>query len=49
MFDDGSNDNTKKLLDEKIDVSAYLIWLMENYPQSQRIVQRKDNFQYRFK
>ena len=38
-----------KLLDETIDVSAYLIWLMENYPKRLKIIQRDNNFQYRFK
>ena len=39
----------KKLLSDKIDVSAFLIWLFENYPGSVSIMKRDPNYQYRFK
>jgi hypothetical protein len=38
-----------KLLSEKIDVSAFLIWLFENYPESISILKKDPAFQYRFK
>lgn len=39
----------KKMLDEKIDVTAYLTWFIENYPQSIHIQREKPNYQFNFK
>jgi len=39
----------EKLLKEKIDVSAFLIWFIENYPQSHRIIKENPDYQNRFK
>ena len=38
-----------RLISEKIDVSAYLVWFMENYPDSLRTVEVDPNYQYRFR
>lgn len=39
----------KKMLSEKIDVTAFLVWLIENYPESMRMMKEKPNYQLRFK
>lgn len=36
-------------LKEKIDVSAFFTWYVENYPDSKRILEKKPNYQNRFK
>ena len=50
---DGSKEIFRKrrdrLLSEKIDVSAFLIWLFENYPDSIAILKKDPAYQYRFK
>ena len=40
---------SRKLIADKIDVSAFLIWFMENYPQSFSITSKKPDYQYKFK
>lgn len=40
---------SRKLIADKIDVSAFLIWFMENYPQSFLIISKNPNYQYKFK
>jgi len=37
------------MLSEKIDPTAFLIWFMENYPGSVKIVKNNPEFQSRFK
>lgn len=39
----------QKLVDDKIDVSAFLIWFMENYPESVSVLKKDPAYQYRFK
>lgn len=39
----------QKMLSEKIDVSAFMVWLIENYPESVRIMKEDPYYQYRFK
>ena len=39
----------KKLLSEKIDVSSFLIWFIENYPESHKIMINNPEFQNNFK
>lgn len=39
----------QKMLSEKIDVSSFLTWFIENYPESKRIMQENPDYQYRFK
>lgn len=33
----------------KIDVTAFMVWFVENYPQSAKIMKENPNFQNRFK
>jgi predicted glycosyltransferase len=39
----------QKMLAEKIDVTAFMAWLIENYPESVRIMKENPGYQYRFK
>lgn len=39
----------KKMLSDKIDVTAFLLWIIEDYPESVRIMKEKPNYQYNFK
>ena len=39
----------KKMLSEKIDVTAFYVWFIENYPESKRIMQENPEYQYNFK
>lgn len=36
------------LVDEKIDVTAFMVWFIENYPESVGLMQEKSNFQDTF-
>lgn len=38
-----------KMLADKIDVTAFLVWFVENYPKSAEEMRRNPEFQYRFK
>lgn len=38
-----------KMLSEKIDVTAFLIWFVENYPKSVKIMKENPDYQLRFK
>ena len=42
-------DSRKKLLENKIDPTALLEWLIENYPQSKNILLKNPDYQMRFK
>ena len=39
----------KKMLSDKIDVTAFMVWFVENYPNSEKIMKEKPNYQYNFK
>jgi len=39
----------KKMLADKIDVTAFLAWFVENYPDSAQIMRKDPNYQCRFK
>lgn len=39
----------QKLFSDKIDVTAFLVWFVENYPESFRIMKDNPDYQYRFK
>lgn len=39
----------KKMLAEKIDVTAFLVWFIENYPRSVKIIKDNPEYQYNFK
>jgi predicted glycosyltransferase len=38
----------KKLLKEKIDVSKFMVWFLENYPESMKIMKNNPNYQLLF-
>lgn len=38
-----------KMLEDKIDVTAFLVWLVESYPESVRILKENPEYQYRFR
>jgi len=39
----------QKMLNEKIDPTAMMVWFIENYPESKRIMRENPDYQYRFK
>ena len=39
----------QKMLSEKIDVTAFFTWFIENYPESQKIMKENPDYQFRFK
>ena len=39
----------QKMLDEKIDVTAFFTWFLENYPESRQIMKDNPDYQLRFK
>lgn len=39
----------QKMLNDKIDVTAFLVWFVGNYPESVTIIKRNPDFQYRFR
>ncbi len=39
----------KKMLSEKIDVTAFMVWFIENYPESIKIMKENPNYQNIFK
>ena len=38
----------QKMLTNKIDVTAFLIWFIENYPKSVSIIKTNPDYQYKF-
>lgn len=39
----------QKMLTEKIDVTAFFTWFIENYPESRKIMKENPDYQWRFK
>jgi len=39
----------RKMLEEKIDVTAFFTWFIENYPESRRVMDETPDYQWRFK
>lgn len=39
----------QKLLNDKIDVTAFMVWFIENYPESATIMKENPEYQYRFR
>jgi predicted glycosyltransferase len=37
-----------KMLSDKIDVTAFMVWLIENYPESVKVMQKNPEYQNRF-
>ena len=42
-------DRGKKMLSDKIDVTAFLVWFVENYPESAKVLKDNPDYQYKFK
>ncbi|MCK5019728.1 MAG: DUF354 domain-containing protein [Candidatus Peribacteraceae bacterium] len=42
-------DRRRKMLADKIDVTAFMLWFIENYPSSVKIMKKNPNYQYNFK
>lgn len=38
----------KKMLTDKIDVTAFLVWFIESYPESSQIMEENPDYQYKF-
>jgi predicted glycosyltransferase len=53
LNDKNSTKNYKKkrnkILDDKIDVTAFMIWFVENYPKSKKLMNENPNYQLKFK
>lgn len=45
---DELKEKRRKMLSEKIDVTAFMVWLIENYPESKKIMRENPDFQNRF-
>ena len=43
------NENRRRMLSDKIDVTAFLTWFIENYPESKRIMKENPDYQYNFR
>ena len=41
--------NRHRFLENKIDVTAFMLWFIENYPKSFKIMRNNPDYQYRFK
>lgn len=41
--------NRKRMLSDKIDVTTFLTWFIENYPESKRIMKENPDYQYNFR
>jgi len=39
----------QKMLSDKMDVTAFTVWFVENYPESVKIMKENPDYQYRFK
>lgn len=42
-------DRRNMMLADKIDVTAFLVWFIENYPESAKIMKENPDYQYRFR
>lgn len=41
--------NWKQLYHDKIDATAFMVWFIENFPESKKIMKTNPDYQYRFK
>lgn len=44
-----TQEERKTFVNDKIDPTAFLVWFIENYPQSAKIMKENPNYQYNFK
>lgn len=38
-----------KIINDKIDITSFLVWFVENYPESEKVMRENPNYQYNFK
>ena len=43
------NERHLKMLNDKIDVTAFFVWFIENYPESAKIMKENPDYQYNFR
>ena len=43
------SEKREKMLKDKIDVTSFMVWFVENYPESKRIMLEKPDYQFKFK
>ena len=41
-------DTLKKMLSEKVDLTSFMIWLLENYPDSIKTIEKSPSYQQKF-
>lgn len=41
--------NHKRFMENKIDVTGFMLWFIENYPESKKIIKETPEYQYKFK
>jgi len=39
----------QRMLQDKIDVTSFFVWFIENYPESAKIMKENPDYQYKFK
>ena len=42
-------ERSEKMLSDKIDLTAFIVWLIENYPESTIIMKKDPDYQYNFR
>ncbi len=48
-LDDEFQSRRQKMLTDKIDVTAFMVWFIENYPESVKVMKEEPDYQYKFK
>lgn len=43
------NERRNKMLNDKIDVTAFYVWFIENYPESVKVMKENSDYQYSFR
>ena len=38
-----------KIMEDKIDVTAFMVWFIENYPKSVKVMKENPDYQYNFR
>lgn len=47
-FDNEATENHQNFMNNKIDVIAFMVWFVENYPESKKIMKENPDYQYKF-
>ena len=42
-------DQAKEIINDKLDLTSFIIWFVENYPNSLGIIRDNPNYQYKFR